>query len=255
MKKKYFIINLLLVIILCMSSCSKKSDPKPMKIEKQDEASESLIKLREQIDAVLLDIEKIKFQEQSSKPEDSSEGQDNKKKEGTKKTDWKDVDKAIKETHFIWNSYEVEGVKKGATSEDIRKFEDSLNRMTISVENKDYNNIIKNGSEVYLSLSSFFDFYKDEIGGYVLKIKSYIYQTYLYGSLGDWAKAGESIAEGKTFVNNIRQRMKKDYNKTKVVEKLNYSLENMENAIKDQNIDLVRIKKDIVIKNLEELEK
>ena len=106
-----------------------------------------------------------------------------------------------------------------------------------------------------LELEPIFNLYKDEIKGSTSKIKYYTYQSYLNAMEGRKTK-GQNLLEDLTGdLNQIRTKLEKDEEKIKLLDKLNLSIESMKQALREDSIKLYRIKKDIIIKNISELEK
>ena len=71
---------------------------------------------------------------------------------------WESISEKIEGVHTAWNDYEIIAIEDGASEEDITKFEDGLNKLTIAVEEKkdiesfinlnNMNNECKNFSQV-----------------------------------------------------------------------------------------------------------
>ena len=266
MKRKFILFVFVIIIAISSFSCKKESNKKYTSYEKIEKAPKSLDSIYEGVNSILENVEKLnaiikepeekqgektneKSEENKSKDEDK---QKQTKEEKTNKL-WKTMNNSIKEIHAHWNSYEIEGTKKAGISSGEEKFEESLNKLTLAVENKDVFNILNNGSQVYLNISPFFDSYKDEIKGDLCKIKYYIYQTYLIGESGDLDRAKEILSEGEVYLTNLRHKIGKDEKKTKAFEKLNFSLQDIKGVLNENNSNLLTIKRDIILDNIKQL--
>lgn len=184
----------------------------------------------------------------------SEEDEKKKREEDIKKT-WESMDKKIKELHGQWNEYEGEGRKKGASADRIEKFANSLNLLTKAIENKKVDDVYNYGSQSMLNIGPILELYKDEVLGELNKIKHGTYQSYLKSMEGQNTLASRLLEDAKEEISKLRLKLEKDDSKIKILDKLNLSLEDMQNALKENSIKLTRIKKDIIIKNTDELGK
>lgn len=196
--------------------------------------------------------------EEDNKEEDkkqTEEEKEQKKKQEKYKKTWETIDNKLEELHEKWNEYQGEGMKKGVTTEKIEKFTNSLNLLTKSIENKNVKDIFNFGSRSMLNIAPYFELYKDEIKGELNKIKYAAYQSYLNGIEGRNEEAIKFLNDGGEEISKIRLKLKKDDSKIKTLDKVSTSLDDMKIALKENSIKLTRIKKDIIIKNVEELGK
>lgn len=276
--KKINIVLAILLVLIVSTSCSKKQE-KPMTSSKKEKIPEGLGAMADKSDSIIEDIEKI--MEEMKKPEEkeaqqnkqsnqSSEGKnqsDNKSSEGekseqqkqtmTKKekidTMWEKVGKTVEEIHAGWNDYELKALEMGAKNEDTTKFEDALDNLTIAVEKKDSLESLHQANRMNYYMSVFFDPYKGNPDGEIMRLKYFVRQSHLFGLLNDWAKSEESIKMGENSVNTLRPKVKLDKKDESLMEKLNLSLLNMKSVVERKNAELLKIKRDIVLKNLEQL--
>ena len=256
-------LNLLIIIILSaiLVSCKKTGDKKDIKIQKKDNAPKSLASISEEFDKIFDSIKEIKEIEnlspeefeilkskENEKEKEKPEGQATEKDKELTKT-WKDIDEKVEKIHKSWNDYEVEAIKKSANPAKIKEFKQNLNLCTKAIENRNSNDILDKSSKSILSLSSFFDLYKDEINGDLLKIKYAAYQANLAeGNNEEEAKklldaTGESITR-------LRQKLSEDKEKTKNLDKLNLSISDMKESLKEGNKKVLELKRDIIIDNI-----
>ncbi len=168
---------------------------------------------------------------------------------------WEEIDKKIEQTHKEWNKYEAEGVKKGISTEKNEKFKESLNALTKSIEDKRILNIYDYGSQSMSNLAPMFEVYKDEISGEINKIKYSTYQAYLKALEGKDIEASDMLKDLEDETNKIRLKLEKNDSKIKMLDNINLSVADMKKALKEKSMRLTRIKKDVIIKNLEELVK
>ncbi|CAK7000423.1 hypothetical protein CIW83_20920 [Tissierella sp. P1] len=196
---------------------------------------------------------------QGGQPGDQSQGaksKEQKKPEGREEkllSTWEQIDKKIEETHKKWNEYEVEGVKKGVTLERTEKFKESLNALTKSIEDRTVAGIYNYGSQSMSNLAPMFEIYKDEIWGEINKIKYSTYQSYLKALEGKDIEASSMLGNLEEETNKIRLKLEKNDSKIKMLDNINLAIIDMKNALNEKSIKLTKIKKDIIIKNLEKL--
>jgi hypothetical protein len=263
LRKKAIVFFNIIVALFLISSCKGNPSKKPNAYEKKDKAPQSLNSILENVNSILKDVEEVK--KVAIKPElsDEDKEKDSKNKTDEKKTSkekeiqklWDSMNKSINDIHKYWNVYEIEGAKKGITADSTFKFEESINSLTLAIENRDSFNILNSGSEVYKNLSSFFDLYKDEIKGDISKIKYCVYKAYLIAEKGEIDASKEVLTEAENYINNMRIKLTKDKEKSKNVDKISFSIQDMKEVLKLNNSNLLKIKRDIVLKNLETLEK
>jgi hypothetical protein len=119
--KKGFIVLILMIIIVSSTSCQVRQNQKPTTYEKSDKASEGLYRIVENINDIIIDVEKAgklsaTFNESTSLIEADILKEKEKKKEEIKKA-WEEINSKIKDSHESWNKYEKEIMERGATSE------------------------------------------------------------------------------------------------------------------------------------------
>jgi hypothetical protein len=169
--------------------------------------------------------------------------------------EWKKIDKELENAHRMWNSFEVEGMKKGVTKERADKFEDNLNFLTTAIEKRNIIDIYDYGSQSMSNLGPMYDLYRDEIRGEIGRIKHAAYQSYLRAAQGRIEESVVLLNGTEEYINIIRQKVGTNNAKIKSLDKVALSIGDMKNSLKDNSIKLFRIKRDIIIKNLEDLEK
>lgn len=167
---------------------------------------------------------------------------------------WQAVSKKIESVHKDWNSYETEEKKGSLSLEKIDQFRTSINNLTIAIENKDIMKIYEYGSQSLLNISPMFDLYKDDMGGEINRIKHGIYFAYLKFLEDKVLQGTNSLKQLESNINNLKLKLGDDKDKIKLVDKISAAIEDMEKAMRDGSLKLIRIKRDIVIENIEELE-
>lgn len=167
---------------------------------------------------------------------------------------WKMMDKDLEESHPLWNSYEAEAMKKGAAIERGNKFEESINKLTKAVENRTIMDIYDFGSQAILDLKPFYELYTDEMRGEVAQIKHDTYQAYIKGSQEKKDEAVALLNNKDENMNRIKLKLEGKEDQLKTLEKTTLSLGDMRKAMDVNSKRLLILKKDVLIKNLKELE-
>ncbi len=187
-----------------------------------------------------------------------SEGSDKSKSEMQKdeklKLAWKEIDDKLEKAHNWWNKYDVEGIKKGVTQDKREQFQTSFNRMTKSIEARSIVDIYDFGSQSILNLRPFYDLYLDEVGGDISVLKYIGYQSYLRAISDDIVGASELLQSRDEYINKIRLKIGDKEEKVKELEMVNNSLGDMKKSLEENSKRLLMIKKNIIIKNLKQLE-
>lgn len=277
------------IIALLLTSCAQKQE-KPMIEKETEKIPESLKQMVEKTEELMDKLEGII--EESKKPEitekEAEEGkkstedknnesneeaknskdksQDpskNKEAEKTMETSqkkqekitsmWDDAKKISKEIHFSWSEYELLAMEKGLKEKEISSFEDSLNNLTVSIDEKSILNSLNYSNSLSFNMSPFFDTYKGNNEGYLMRIKYYIRQAYLNAMKDEWNKSIENIKEGLEAMNIVRTRIKLDKKDQDLMEKLNLSMINMNSSISKENLELLKVKRDITLKNIDSI--
>ncbi|MBZ2175856.1 hypothetical protein K8M07_11475 [Schnuerera sp. xch1] len=197
-------------------------------------------------------------QGQSQGQNQNSESSEQQQKDTTRDDElflkWKEVDQKLKEVHEGWNSYEVESIEKGANQEKGSEFKKNLNDFTVAIENRQMDDIVDAGSRAINSLAVFFELYKDEIRGDLSRIKYLVYQAFLQAEDENMKKANDLLNNTEEHISRVRQKLEDDDEKTKDLEKLSLAISDMKLALENNNIELLKIKRDVVIKNIKSLQ-
>ncbi len=166
---------------------------------------------------------------------------------------WKGVKKTTEEIHTSWGDYEIKAIEKGAKKPELSKFEDTINNLTVSVEEKNILNALTYSNEITYNMATFYDSYKGNHEGELMRLRYFARQAHLYGMKGEWDKSEGSIKQAEETMNMIRAKIKLDKKDQDLMEKLNLSIINMRTAIPKKNTELMKIKRDIVLKNIDQI--
>lgn len=166
---------------------------------------------------------------------------------------WNSSEEDLKSIHESWNEYESTALKDGADTGKIDQMENALNNLTSYIEVKDRDRALVEANNIILSLSNFMDFYKGNVDGVLGKIEYMARQSYMDAKENNWMEAAEKVNQGDTHISSLRQRSDIEEEQKPLIEKMTLSIEDLEKAIEEENLKLLEIKRDIVIKNVETL--
>jgi len=271
---KIMCVALIFVLLLFGGVSCKRKEERPASPDTKEKIPKELMSMYEKTENIFEEVEK--FQEEMKKPdtagqeqgkeEDTGKPQEqqgeeqqqqekspmDKKQEKMKQT-FEKIDKMIKEIHTNWNSYEVKAMDDNANDMDISYFENTLNRLTVVSENKNPLDVLTQTNKLALHMADFFDLYKGDTEADIIRIKYHIRQIYLYGQQEEWNKAEQQSIEIDPLFIRISHKVKSGKESKELLEKLRLSLEDVKNVITVQNLELMNIKRDIVLKNLDEI--
>ena len=268
-----------MITLILSTACMNKSSKKSMKVEQKEKSPKPLTSVGEEIDGILgsmndieeilelseseLKAEKGGVENKKGETKDKGNEKDNDKNKETNPlakdeeltNKWKEIDNKIEKIHEDWNNYEVESMKKGASVEKGKNFKKNLNLFTIAVENRNIPDIMDTGSKAIGSLAFFFDLYKDVIKGDLSRIKYAAYQAYLNAKNRNVPNANKLLGSTEEYITRLRQKLDKDKAKIKTLDKLSLAIADMKQSLNENSVKLWGLKRDIIIKNVKELEK
>ncbi len=166
---------------------------------------------------------------------------------------WNGVKKISGEIHNSWGDYEIQAIENGIKKQELRKFEETINKLTIAIDKKSVEESLVYSNDITYDMAPFFDSYKGNHEGELMRLRYFTRQALLYGMQGDWDKSQESIAQAEESMNTARAKIKLDKEDQELMEKLGLSIANMKTSIPMKNIELLKIKRDIVLKNADEI--
>ena len=267
-----------MAILLLLLGC-RSQGKESTKIQQKDLAPKSLIEVSKDIDAIFKNTEQVekildgtyiqtteekKIPTQETKKESqnqSSQNQDSKQQSEAKTSQeseqnqiqskdkekdelllkiWKSTDEKIEKVHTMWNTFEVEGLKKGTTKEKIDNFEKSLNFLTKSIENRNINEIYDYGSQTMFNLGPIYDIYIDDIRGDISRIKYSAYKAYLMSTQGKIKDALKLLSDTDEYISRINIKIEKNNEKTKSIDKVKLSIGDMIKSLDQDSIKLFR---------------
>lgn len=237
---------------------SEMSDPQKAMDEKEGEEEKSSQKDSGGDEESKKEEDKQKEDEKGKKEDEKKSEEEDKKKqkeEFLKEIDkkWGDIGKKIADMHSGWNSFEPKAIEDGAGATDITEFEENLNALTLAAQNHNILDTLTTANEVSFSIARFLDFYKGNADNEMIRIKYYIRKSILDGTKNDWEAVKEDIKNTTPVIERLRIKVELKEKDKELFTKLELSLKDMESVIEKENVQLLKIKRDIVLNNLTEL--
>ena len=168
---------------------------------------------------------------------------------------WEGTLKTVEDTHKQWNDYENIAIKDNARDDSIRKFETHLNSLTVAVNQRDPLAVMNEANGMSLAAADFLALYRNNPDSEIVRVRYYLQQTCINARRNEWDGARRSIASAKQAVGKLEQKVKLEEADKGLINKLRLSVDNLGSAMEDRDLDLLKIKKDIALENLEEVEK
>jgi len=265
-----------------MAGCSKKpakSPAKPSGNEKQE--SQNLKKLQTSIDSLVKEFQKEYLKQQAPAPKPPTQakpaGQEQKQGQGqskggqqqgqqggqqgskgqqggqgqagqASKPDWAKFEKAITQIHTQWNSFQHEAVKNGASLDLVDGFSRKLNELTTTLTRQELYQGLLAANDLYEGTVSFEKLFKTKSPPDAKEV--------LYNLRGATfrALAGEDTEAEKSINNALKawETVKPQMKDVAIASKVEYSLKELGQAIKEKDPNLIKIKAQIAEKNMQD---
>ncbi len=162
---------------------------------------------------------------------------------------WNDINNSIKGIHEKWNSLEPQIVKAGASQTAIESFEDTLNQVTINgTEYKQMETLIL--SNILTSyIPELVNGFKKKFPNSIYNMKFHVRQIVLDSYNDSFDKAQEHLDKLVIHKDSLVSKLVETKN-NELGDKLNTSVFDLKNALESKDINIIKIKATIVIKNL-----
>lgn len=170
-----------------------------------------------------------------------------------KPVEWETVFKDTQKLHVEWNEYIAQAAKDGVPKNSIDSFGNTLIQFTNFIIMKKKEEAVINANNLLFSLINFWSHYDSKIPPDVMKLKYFIRNVIFYSAVNKWDKVNENINAGKTLFQTLRATADKEQQEK--INKIDFSIQEIEKVIKMHDYPLIRLKGKIVTDNLKELEK
>ncbi|MDD2573708.1 MAG: hypothetical protein WCS98_04770 [Bacillota bacterium] len=266
-----------LLLISMLTGCGRR-EQRPAQQAKKENIPVSLTKIVENSQTIIEQMEKLQKEMQKPvQPSGEGGGQDGQGTEGggggggggggqsppdpeqekKQRIDkmWEDTLKTVEDTHKQWNDYENTAVKDNARDESIVKFETHLNTLTVTINQRDSMAVMDEANGMALVAADFLALYRDNPDSEIVRVRHYLQQTCVDARRNRWDEARRSISSAKQAMGKLEQKAELEEADKGLIDKLRLSIDNLGNSMLDRDLDLLKIKKDIALANLDEVEK
>ncbi|MGE5397343.1 MAG: hypothetical protein ACM3MK_07385 [Chitinophagales bacterium] len=280
--KKYQIYCLILLFLLSgLSGCNKKPSAKPAPTKSQDTPSQ-VKKMKTDLQSLesMLDKrekEKFKTAQTGSQNDSSNQGTTSgaKKESSTKKTGgqdtgqtsntagqkakntqdqaWQKEMKQVAKLHEDWNALEPQALAHGLSSGDQSAMETSLGELTRAVNQHMLLESRMQANKVYGSYIKVAALFGSKNPPGLELLRYQIKQAALLAESYDWS--GAALEAENSLATWRNQAYSLGDVKPDLVQKTDHSITDFQQAITEQSMSVMMIKKDIVLKNLDQIDK
>ena len=288
------IIPIVIITIILLPGCSSKSNKESKKPAQQSSQKppEELKKMVSDIETMIADIAKLinmKSSTQQMKIADTSSNQSNTSEQGgnnksrnsqnqstqnkqqsgqqsgqqggqtnsnssmQQQKSWQTLETKSKDIHKNWNKIESEAIKAGLTVAERKNFKIAMENLTMEINKKNEMSSLKAAVELYGQYASLAKVFKSSIPADYYKTKYEIMAASIEAMEGEWDKAADRMTILKESWKSMKTQVKvKD---EKLLNRSELSMDDFEAAVVGKNLDLVIIKAEIVLENLQQIEK
>jgi len=263
------VIILIITILpgLIAGCSSKEAEKKPSSSSEKTDLPSGLKSIRSELEKLIPQLEQtaqilpgssIQDEQQSGGGEGEQQSGQNTGKEqqappSEMQDTWSKISDSIEKIHQSWNEAEAVVVQEGLSTDVRDKFERGLEELTISADGKSIEGSMFAALEVYRYYADMVDLFNSKIPAEFFRVK---YEAMLIGAesgRGTWEQARDALPRLKAQWDILKKNETiKDEDISKKTEN---SLNDLMDAVEKQEVCLVEIKSDIVLKNMDALEK
>lgn len=245
-----------------LGGCNEKSENSPPESSETKKEPQELEKITKNIELIIKEVEKKqelakKPPEEKSPPSEKSQGEpkDKENQQDKKQEDplqnWDKEEKYVTEIHEKWNVLEIEATKEGADDALKNEFETNLDTLTDHIMAKNIMDTLISANELYGSTTKIADLYKTSNPPEADMMKYYTQKALFAIEEEDWTKAAESAQSIKSPWKKVKIKMGEKG--AKLINPMEYSIEDFDKAIEKENKEVATIKGNIVLSNIEKV--
>ena len=166
--------------------------------------------------------------------------------------DWTELESMTESLHENWNTYEPKAKSDGAMSETIKSLEEQLITLTEQIMARNEEKTLVAANTLYSYYPEFLKLYSHNQPPEVKEVKSLTRQIILYGQQDKWEETKPLLEKMKPAWQEAKIKIKKpdkDLNS-----KIEAALYDFNYVVSAKKINLAKIKGNILINNLEQVE-
>lgn len=284
---KPLLVIFLIVVLLFVPGCSKKNSPskKPQTSSNQKtKAPKEMSSIASELDKVIAAIEQKKITasqsvwqqgsqntSQTSQSGSSSQGQEQNaqqtKPDQTQQTkqsqpksasagqtaSWQAEVGSIKKIHQNWNLLEPEIVKAGLGINERDSFEKALEKLTLAIGKQKTDDSLMAAIELYGQYANLVKVFQTSVPPEYYKVKYELMSAAAEAGKKDWESAQKRIAAINENWNHLKVKAK--LTDEKLLTRTEFAIQDMILALQGKETDILLVKSEIAMKNLQDLEK
>jgi hypothetical protein len=168
-------------------------------------------------------------------------------------SEFEDLKKDAMELHSLWNAYEAKAVTQFMMQSSIVDFEDSLNALTKSLENKDAFQSLLDVTQLFKYLPDFYMAYSAESPPEIGKIRFAAKKAQILGEKKNYPAAKESLDYLMAVWLLTRPKLNED--SKDMINQIEFAISDLSKAIEEKNDTIIKAKTEVILKVADELEK
>ncbi len=166
---------------------------------------------------------------------------------------WQTLQTKSMDIHMNWNKVESEAIKAGMSVAERNDFKVAMENLTVEISNKDKIKSMKAAVELYGQYGNLAKVFNTTIPADYYKTKYDVMASGIEAMEGEWDKAGERMTRLKDDWNSLKMQAK-DLDE-KLLNRSDLSMDDFAAAVAGKNKELLIIKAQIVMANLQQIEK
>lgn len=166
---------------------------------------------------------------------------------------WKEVLDTLDQMHYQWNEYMPKAIKVHASKESTELFSTDLNHATHAAMTRNQLQTLIAVNQIFRELVAFYKLYPNPISPDVKKVKYFVRSAMLHATLKDWNRSMEEVSNLSSLWSvasmSVEKQQQEQHNQ------LSFSIQEFDRVVKEHHEGLTYIKGNIVLSNIEKLEK
>ncbi len=265
-KQVITLVSLMLAGSLIFAGCSSQSEAKKLESsqEQKPQAPMALENIRTDLEIIIsatankLNPTNMSSLQQSAQVEPSpdqeegtAENQTDSNKQDTSTT-WQQEETALRKIHQNWNMLEPEAIKANISEQSRTDFEMALNDLTVNIGQQMTEDSFFAAINLYRYYADLTEVFTMPIPPEFFRVKYQVMTAAAEAGRNNWETADEHIIQLQENWDNLQVQAKKA--DEKITNRSKLSINDLQNAIKSRQLDLVMVKSEVIMKNLQNLE-
>lgn len=166
--------------------------------------------------------------------------------------DWNELESTAENLHEQWNNFEPAAKSDGAMSETMKGFEEQLISLTEQIMARNEEKTLVAANSLYSYFPDFLKLYSHNQPPEIKELRGLTRQIILYGQQNKWGEIKPLMEQMKKAWQEAKTKMKKT--DKMLNNKIDAALNDFYFVVSEKKINLAKIKGNILIKNLDQVE-